>query len=235
MVRTLTKESFKTFPCFVRSSHVRIDLGGSLSNQSRASPSREKGKSKSFIEVFGTSGCLNVEVTLLKNRRFNTTAGNPVKEILLKLNLPDHRSILTDLKANVPFDQLLQYSLSKVVTDTGRVTVMLSSPSALQPSACYRASVSTMFSEGSYAPSCKALARWDPNGEIMLVHCWDLWCERGPAMVFASQRTERSYDCRPFNYFLIGSRERRMLNVTALLPLLGYGVATAMCSLCARL
>ncbi|GKA51421.1 hypothetical protein Tco_0744617 [Tanacetum coccineum] len=52
-----------------RSSHVRIDLGGSLSNQSRASPSREKVKSKSFIEVFGTSGCLNVEVTLLKNRR----------------------------------------------------------------------------------------------------------------------------------------------------------------------
>nr|GEY18793.1 hypothetical protein [Tanacetum cinerariifolium] len=30
--------------------------------------------------------------------RFNTTAGNPVKEILLKLNLPDHRSILTDSK-----------------------------------------------------------------------------------------------------------------------------------------
>ncbi|GKA91323.1 hypothetical protein Tco_0813193 [Tanacetum coccineum] len=30
--------------------------------------------------------------------RFNTTAGNPVKKILLKLNLSDHRSILTDLK-----------------------------------------------------------------------------------------------------------------------------------------
>ncbi|GJU11935.1 phospholipase-like protein [Tanacetum coccineum] len=30
--------------------------------------------------------------------RFNTTAGNSVKEILLKLNLPDHRSILTDSK-----------------------------------------------------------------------------------------------------------------------------------------
>ncbi|GJY98657.1 hypothetical protein Tco_0516087 [Tanacetum coccineum] len=30
--------------------------------------------------------------------RLNTSAGNPVKEILLKLNLPDHRSILTDLK-----------------------------------------------------------------------------------------------------------------------------------------
>ncbi|GJZ60002.1 hypothetical protein Tco_0615818 [Tanacetum coccineum] len=30
--------------------------------------------------------------------RFNTLAGNPVKEILLKLNVPDHMSILMDLK-----------------------------------------------------------------------------------------------------------------------------------------
>nr|GEV50990.1 hypothetical protein [Tanacetum cinerariifolium] len=30
--------------------------------------------------------------------RFYTSAGNPVKEILLKLNLPDHRSSLTDSK-----------------------------------------------------------------------------------------------------------------------------------------
>ncbi|GJX09036.1 hypothetical protein Tco_0198895 [Tanacetum coccineum] len=30
--------------------------------------------------------------------QFYTSAGNPVKEILLKLNLPDHRSILTDSK-----------------------------------------------------------------------------------------------------------------------------------------
>ncbi|GJY49907.1 hypothetical protein Tco_0439863 [Tanacetum coccineum] len=30
--------------------------------------------------------------------RLDTSAGNPVKEILLKLNLPDHRSILTDSK-----------------------------------------------------------------------------------------------------------------------------------------
>ncbi|GJZ45067.1 hypothetical protein Tco_0592663 [Tanacetum coccineum] len=30
--------------------------------------------------------------------RFDTSAGNPVKEILLKFNLPDHRSILTDSK-----------------------------------------------------------------------------------------------------------------------------------------
>ncbi|GJZ24309.1 hypothetical protein Tco_0561768 [Tanacetum coccineum] len=37
----------------------------------------------------------------LKERRFYTSAGNPVKEILLKLNLPDHRSILTDSKMEV--------------------------------------------------------------------------------------------------------------------------------------
>ncbi|GJS70760.1 hypothetical protein Tco_0703601 [Tanacetum coccineum] len=33
--------------------------------------------------------------------RFDTSAGNPVKEILLKLNLPDHKSILTDSKMEV--------------------------------------------------------------------------------------------------------------------------------------
>ncbi|GJW05457.1 zinc finger, CCHC-type containing protein [Tanacetum coccineum] len=33
--------------------------------------------------------------------RFYTSAGNPVKEILLKLNLPDHRSILTDSKLDM--------------------------------------------------------------------------------------------------------------------------------------
>ncbi|GJY95069.1 uncharacterized mitochondrial protein-like protein [Tanacetum coccineum] len=33
--------------------------------------------------------------------KFDTSAGNPVKEILLKLNLPDHSSILTDLKMEV--------------------------------------------------------------------------------------------------------------------------------------
>nr|GEX92248.1 reverse transcriptase domain-containing protein [Tanacetum cinerariifolium] len=52
-----------------RSSHVRIERGCSLSSQVWASPSRENGKSKSLIVVFRTSGCLNVEVTLLKNQR----------------------------------------------------------------------------------------------------------------------------------------------------------------------
>nr|GEZ39496.1 hypothetical protein [Tanacetum cinerariifolium] len=44
-----------------RSSHVRIDRGGSLSSQIWASPSRDNGKRKSLIVVLGTSGCLNVE------------------------------------------------------------------------------------------------------------------------------------------------------------------------------
>ncbi|GKE80943.1 hypothetical protein Tco_1550943, partial [Tanacetum coccineum] len=35
---------------------------------------------------------------------FYILAGNPVKEILLKLNLPDHRSILTDLKEHIKRD-----------------------------------------------------------------------------------------------------------------------------------
>ncbi|GJT84573.1 hypothetical protein Tco_1066290 [Tanacetum coccineum] len=46
--------------------------------------------------------------------RFDTSAGNPVKEILLKLILPDHRSILTD--SNV------------TPTNHGRITKPYSSP-----------------------------------------------------------------------------------------------------------
>ncbi|GJY37826.1 hypothetical protein Tco_0424190 [Tanacetum coccineum] len=45
---------------------------------------------------------------------FYTSAGNPVKEILLKLNLPDHRSILTDSKVTL--------------TKHGRMTKPYSSP-----------------------------------------------------------------------------------------------------------
>ncbi|GKE15016.1 hypothetical protein Tco_1422593 [Tanacetum coccineum] len=36
--------------------------------------------------------------------RLNTSAGNPVTEILLQLNLPDHRSILTDSKEYIKRD-----------------------------------------------------------------------------------------------------------------------------------
>ncbi|GJT69166.1 hypothetical protein Tco_1028452 [Tanacetum coccineum] len=40
----------------------------------------------------------DIPIVRLEVLRFNTSAGNPTKEILLKLNLPDHRSILTDSK-----------------------------------------------------------------------------------------------------------------------------------------
>ncbi|GJR63294.1 hypothetical protein Tco_1505456 [Tanacetum coccineum] len=36
--------------------------------------------------------------------RFNIIAGNPVKEILLKLNLPDHRLIITDSKGQIKME-----------------------------------------------------------------------------------------------------------------------------------
>ncbi|GJY29750.1 hypothetical protein Tco_0405517 [Tanacetum coccineum] len=36
--------------------------------------------------------------------RFYTLVGNPIKEILFKLNLPDHRSILTDLKEQIKME-----------------------------------------------------------------------------------------------------------------------------------
>nr|GEZ20716.1 hypothetical protein [Tanacetum cinerariifolium] len=48
---------------------VKIDCGGSLSSQILASPSKEKGNSNNLTVVLGTSGCQNVDVTLLKKRR----------------------------------------------------------------------------------------------------------------------------------------------------------------------
>nr|GEZ23308.1 hypothetical protein [Tanacetum cinerariifolium] len=43
---------------------------GSLSSQILASPSNEKGNSNNLTVVLGTFGCLNVDVTLLKKRRW---------------------------------------------------------------------------------------------------------------------------------------------------------------------
>ncbi|GKD75087.1 hypothetical protein Tco_1333369 [Tanacetum coccineum] len=49
--------------------------------------------------------------------RFNTSAGNPVKEILLKLNLPDHRSILTNSKIHIKMDMERQSVKVKELQD----------------------------------------------------------------------------------------------------------------------
>ncbi|GJR38658.1 hypothetical protein Tco_1214342 [Tanacetum coccineum] len=46
--------------------------------------------------------------------RFYTSAGNPVKEILLKLNLPDHRSILIDSKEYIKMDMEVIFDEKKL-------------------------------------------------------------------------------------------------------------------------
>ncbi|GJZ01082.1 hypothetical protein Tco_0519043 [Tanacetum coccineum] len=55
-------------------------------------------------------------------RPFYTSAGNPVKEILLKLNLPDHRSILIDSKEYIKMDMELYRRMVKfpVMVDVAR-------------------------------------------------------------------------------------------------------------------
>nr|GFB90650.1 hypothetical protein [Tanacetum cinerariifolium] len=60
---------------------LKIDRGGSMSSQIRASPSNEKGNSNSLTVVLGTSGCLNVDVTLLKKRRWLCGSCLPVIHI----------------------------------------------------------------------------------------------------------------------------------------------------------
>ncbi|GJZ31086.1 hypothetical protein Tco_0576133 [Tanacetum coccineum] len=54
-----------------------------------------------------SDGTLDDVRTALNDRlkeRFYTSAGNPIKEILFKLNLPDHRLILTDSKEYINID-----------------------------------------------------------------------------------------------------------------------------------
>ncbi|GJV59559.1 retrovirus-related pol polyprotein from transposon TNT 1-94 [Tanacetum coccineum] len=48
---------------------------------------------------------LDGATTVNNPTRFYTSAGNPVKEILFKLNLPDHRSILTDSKVYTAYEE----------------------------------------------------------------------------------------------------------------------------------
>ncbi|GJZ02560.1 hypothetical protein Tco_0520521 [Tanacetum coccineum] len=54
--------------------------------------------------------------------RFYTSAGNHVKEILLKLNLPDHRSILTDSKDESFGSSPTMLSNSNFSKDPSKVT-----------------------------------------------------------------------------------------------------------------
>ncbi|GJV20143.1 uncharacterized mitochondrial protein-like protein [Tanacetum coccineum] len=53
----------------------------------------------------------------LKERRFYTSAGNPVKEILLKLNLPDHRILKDGGEGTVFREPLFDYPMSRLTVE----------------------------------------------------------------------------------------------------------------------
>ncbi|GJV08218.1 hypothetical protein Tco_1345874 [Tanacetum coccineum] len=57
-----------------------------------------------------------------KLERFDTSARNPVKQILLKLNLPDHRSILTDSKILKDGHGVKEFQRSFRHSDTERLS-----------------------------------------------------------------------------------------------------------------
>ncbi|GJU10055.1 hypothetical protein Tco_1132451 [Tanacetum coccineum] len=59
---------------------------------------RAKAKIQAIEKMLKSRRIMRSLERFVGGRPFETSAGNPVKEILLKLNLPDHRSILTDSK-----------------------------------------------------------------------------------------------------------------------------------------
>ncbi|GKB66411.1 hypothetical protein Tco_0927823 [Tanacetum coccineum] len=94
-----------------------------------------------------TQGYPLVSVEVL---RFDSSAGNPVKEILLKLNLPDHKSILTDSRVTP--------------TNHGRMTKPYSSPRFIAN--CFNAGylkmeVKYMFQDFRYSDTVRSLPRSD--------------------------------------------------------------------------
>nr|GEV47209.1 reverse transcriptase domain-containing protein [Tanacetum cinerariifolium] len=70
-----------------------------------------------------------LEQTILP--RFNITAGNPIKEILLKLNLPVHRSILTNSKEYIKMDMEMRIEQYFLMTDYSFWEVILNGDSPI--------------------------------------------------------------------------------------------------------
>nr|GEW55693.1 reverse transcriptase domain-containing protein [Tanacetum cinerariifolium] len=94
--------------------------------------------------------------------RFNTTAGNPVKEILLKLNLPDHMSILTDSKVYIKMDMeytllILSFSIKKLNLSLGKGLVKMSA-------SCIKAAPL----EALYGQKCRSPVYWAEVGDVQL-------------------------------------------------------------------
>nr|GEV49927.1 hypothetical protein [Tanacetum cinerariifolium] len=52
-----------------------------------------------------------LNLNLPDHRRFDSYVGNPIKEILLNLNLPDHRSVLMEPKVHVKMEMEIPRSI----------------------------------------------------------------------------------------------------------------------------
>ncbi|GKA36447.1 hypothetical protein Tco_0722938 [Tanacetum coccineum] len=84
-----------------RSRSLQLELKLSKTDSTSPSMTYKTDIRKRPPEKSGESRIMRTEMEVItgtKPTRVNTTAGNPVKKILLKLNLSDHRSILIDSK-----------------------------------------------------------------------------------------------------------------------------------------
>ncbi|GJT84781.1 hypothetical protein Tco_1066498 [Tanacetum coccineum] len=76
-----------------------VELTASIDGQAKTITEASLRRHLKLEDNGGITSLPNTEIfEQLALMGFNTTAGNPVKKILLKLNLSNHRSILTDLK-----------------------------------------------------------------------------------------------------------------------------------------
>ncbi|GJX03665.1 hypothetical protein Tco_0189581 [Tanacetum coccineum] len=93
-----------------RSSHIKIDRGGSFSSQIRAEPSRENGKSLSLIDVLGISGNLIVEGRSSEEQPPST----PLEFVyLLKVRIYQKSQENSQSQANTELENAEEYKRAK--------------------------------------------------------------------------------------------------------------------------
>ncbi|GKA57497.1 reverse transcriptase domain-containing protein [Tanacetum coccineum] len=126
---------------------------------------------------------------VLLTLRFDTLAGNLVKEILLKLNLPDHRSILTDSKIVFTLYERL-HSTEKTIRNGARIR-------EAKPPSGRRKTVKEGLPQKRSSPADK-----------------DNQCELGKGQEAKSTRGNKGLDERPYNLpgDILRGRLRRAFN-----------------------
>nr|GFC58892.1 hypothetical protein [Tanacetum cinerariifolium] len=77
---------------------VALRIRDEDTDEIRASPSNEKGNSNNLIVVLGTSGCLNVDVTLLKNRRWLCGSCLPLSAIVTLVRISGSTTFVVCLR-----------------------------------------------------------------------------------------------------------------------------------------